>query len=159
MIHIGQDLKFLIEKKGLNKKELASLLDITEPSFYRILQKDHISTKLLVKFCNLLTVHPGVFFNHYEGNGRETLWYDINVNENDPIYELIFDEQRTKLNDIRSVSRVSESLLEEEENLTEELKTCQAENTKLHERIDYLNGQIDLLKDHVNSLKQVSGIK
>ena len=156
MIQIGRDLKFLMERDRRSKKEMAAEMGLTEPSFYRILQKDHISTKLLVQFSDLLEVHPAVFFNHYEGKGRHILSYELaNEDPASTIYQLLFDPQRSQ----PQTAQAGEDQEEDGSQLQlQELRACQAENALLHQQNEGLKAQVEILKDHIHSLKQIAGV-
>lgn len=163
MIHIGNDLRYLIERRGLAKKTVAAHLDMAEPSFYSVLKKDHISTKLLTKFCELLEVHPAVFFNHYEGAGAENVELKVYGDEDDAAVLLAGDEQRAGMNAPAKDSSQGTTAVRDpaakNQVTPQEIARCEAEKEMMQREIDLLNRQVLDLRDHVDSLKQIAGLK
>lgn len=136
MIHLGRDLKLVIEQRGLKKREVAQQLGLTEPTFYRILQKKHLSTKLLLRFCEILEVHPASFFTRYNGPGAE------------------------KLKTMQEYPAGKEVLLSKLLTITQsEPLSLSLKNEMLEQRVADLQKQRGLLEDHLESLKKVAGVK
>ncbi len=61
-LHIGNKLRYLIEARGLSKREVAHQLETTEQNLHKILNKDSIQINQLMKFCHILKVRPEIFF-------------------------------------------------------------------------------------------------
>lgn len=66
-IHIGNALKNIIEEKGLKKTSIADKLGIVENYIHRIFKKNHIDTKLLYSFLEILEMTGVEFFSLVEG--------------------------------------------------------------------------------------------
>ena len=117
-MHIGNKLRYLIESKGFTKRDFAYLLETSEQNLHKILNKESIQIGQLIAFCELLKVHPNLFF--------EGLEIGMEANEIDVNYELPKDLTNNKMES--TVIRLLQDLLKEKE---ERIKKCRFNNWKI----------------------------
>ena len=59
---IGQEIKKIVKKRGFTVEELASALNVSQPTIFDIYRRETIDTGLLERFCKVLNHN---FFQHY----------------------------------------------------------------------------------------------
>lgn len=111
-MHIGNKLRYLIESKGFTKRDFAYLLETSEQNLHKILNKESIQIGQLIAFCELLKVHPNLFFEGLE-MGMEAHEMDVN-------YELPKDFANNKMES--TVIRLLQDLVKEKEERIRELQ-------------------------------------
>lgn len=64
---IGKTLQLLLDEKGINVNELASIIDVSNQTLYSIIKRDNtkIDIQVLIKICEALNVSPEYFYKEY----------------------------------------------------------------------------------------------
>ena len=64
---IGKTLQMLLDKKGINVNELATMIDVSNQTLYSIIKRDNtkIDIQILIKICDALNVSPEYFYREY----------------------------------------------------------------------------------------------
>lgn len=65
MIHIGEKIREIVEKRGMAKTELARRMNMTSSNIHKIFTRETIDTGLLIKLSEILE-HD--FFSYYPKN-------------------------------------------------------------------------------------------
>lgn len=97
MIHIGQKIKNIVEKKGMAKTELARRMNMTSSNVHKIFTRKTIDTGLLIKLSEILEYD---FFKYYPKyiTEKETAITLLNdTNENPGYYETLKKNYETKI--------------------------------------------------------------
>ncbi len=104
MLHIGHELRRIIEAKRLVKKDIASQIGVTPTYVSQILQKESIDCALLDKLCKIIGVPAGHFFGdsigHNETNatsiiGNTQVAVGATLGEMAALRELLAEKERT----------------------------------------------------------------
>lgn len=104
MLHIGHELRRIIEAKHLVKKEIASQIGVTPTYVSQILQKESIDCALLDRLCKIIGVPASHFFGentvHNEANattliGNAQAAAGASANELATLRELLAEKERT----------------------------------------------------------------
>lgn len=67
---IGKKIKQAIESAGLSNREAAQKLEISENALYKIFNKEHVNTELLVDICEHVGVPITFFFEDKGGKNQ-----------------------------------------------------------------------------------------
>ncbi|WP_299760910.1 XRE family transcriptional regulator [uncultured Pontibacter sp.] len=70
-MHIGKRIKEIVEKSRITNKELADRVGTSENNIYKIYNKEHISTDVLLKISNALNIEIHSFFDS-EGSDHKS---------------------------------------------------------------------------------------
>lgn len=71
MKNIGEEIKRIIDLKGLKRRDLAHYLDMTEANVSKIYNKSSIDVSLLERVSNFLQVPVSYFFEKEENAGQK----------------------------------------------------------------------------------------
>tara|TARA_R110002124_G_scaffold68426_3_gene185177 strand:- start:301 stop:663 length:363 start_codon:yes stop_codon:yes gene_type:complete len=111
-MHIGNKLRYLIESKGFTKRDFAYLLETSEQNLHKILNKESIQISQLIAFCELLKVHPNLFF--------ENLEIGLEASESEVSYDLPRDFASKNIES--TVIRLLQDLVKEKDERIRELQ-------------------------------------
>ena len=69
---IGHTLQELLDEKGYNVNELASMINVSNQTLYSIIKRDNtkIDIQVLIKICDALNVSPEYFYKEYSDNSE-----------------------------------------------------------------------------------------
>lgn len=119
MIHIGQKIKEVVEKKGMAKTELARRMNMTSSNVHKIFTRKTIDTGLLTKLSEILE-HD--FFSYYP---KHLLENESSIKQlNDPDENKLYNE---------TVKRNYEAKIE---TLTKEVSYLKEINKMLKEKLE-----------------------
>lgn len=124
MIHIGNQIKQLLEEKGLSISEFARRINFSRENVYSIFKRQTLDTGLLQKINKVLDYD---FFQYYDANAKVST-----VREDDTVVYKI-STSKTKL--LKAIS-----------SLQKELEACKTELEVTRKEVDYLKKINELLE-------------
>src|SRR3546814_925437 len=81
MVHIGNNIAKLRNFRRKTQKEMAAMLEITQPEYSRLEGKEHISDELLEKIATLLD-YPTELISNLDGSPAQNVYQNEGNNGN-----------------------------------------------------------------------------
>lgn len=97
MIHIGQKIKNIVEKKGMAKTELARRMNMTSSNVHKIFTRKTIDTGLLIKLSEILEYDFFKYYPKYITEKEPAITLLNDTNENPGYYETLKKNYETKI--------------------------------------------------------------
>jgi DNA-binding Xre family transcriptional regulator len=126
-IHVGQEIKNLLFKKNMKKNEFARLIGVPQQHVNRILERDTMETKRLIKVCEALDTNIFAKFCNFPNQVTAYL-------------------SAVAMGNGDSINNIGDSAL-------------LAEVEKYKSDISTLNNTVELLKEQIETLKQLNQSK
>lgn len=116
MVHLGKNVARLRGMKRLTQKEMASLLNLSQPEYSRIEQKEKIDDTLLEQIASALEVTPEIIKEFRE----EAIFTNNIYDQNNSINQVYF-----QFNPIEKIVQLYEQIIKDKDEIIELYKKQQ----------------------------------